>query len=83
MFYIYIFIYYICNIWATALLTVVLNKDHSHRHGNLVLIKALTLSTKCLIHQKEKKRQRDCDPTTAVALFPAYLTLSVECPLWS
>lgn len=39
-------------------LTVILNKDHSNRHRNLVLIKALTLSTKCLIHQKEEGGRR-------------------------
>ena len=34
-------------------------KDHNNRHGNLVLIKALTLSIKCLIHQKKRKRETD------------------------
>ena len=43
--------------WATALLTAVLNNDHSNRHGNLVLIKVFTLSTKCWIHQKEKRKR--------------------------
>lgn len=62
MLYIYIFIYYICNIWATALLAVVLNTDHSNRHENLVLIKALTLSIKCLIHQKEEREREKQRP---------------------
>lgn len=67
------------------MLTVVLNKDHSNTHENLVLIKALTLSIKYLIHQKEKERKRDRETEIQpplVALFPADLTLSVECPLW-
>ena len=43
------------------MLTAVLNNDHSNRYGNLVLIKAFTLSTKCWIHQKEKKRKRETE----------------------
>lgn len=41
------------------MLIIVLNEDHSNRHGNLVQIKALTLSTKCVIHQKEEKRETE------------------------